>query len=107
MDTPKFDFTRWSWRDAKQFQRVVRQWQLAEAGGDFDEMDAAFTAVEIEISKVLVSVPDSWTVADAPDEIDWRETGAFDEYLRGDKMLPLINAMATANQETEKNSQTR
>lgn len=103
MDTPQFDFSRWSWRDAKQFQRVVRQFQAADASGDVDALDEAYAAIETELAKVLVDVPRSWLVADAPDPVDWTEAGAFDDYLRGDKMLPLINAMATANQDGEKN----
>ena len=95
-DQPEFDFSAWSWKDAKQFQRAARQWDQAQAGGTDDELDAAFAAIEAEVARVLVRVPDSWMVASAPESVDWSQPGSLEEYLRGNRMSDVLTAMGTA-----------
>jgi len=53
----------------------------------------------VEIAgKVLVSVPDSWLVEDAPETIDWRDNESLD-YIRGDMSNALVEAFARASAE--------
>lgn len=54
----------------------------------FDSQDEVWDILEAEsevqaelVSQVLVSVPESWVIAGAPDEIDWSDPANLEEYL--------------------------
>lgn len=109
-DKPEFDFTRFSWRDAKAITRLqaraarvaalleTKEALLDRAAFDsaLDEQDAIFEELQGYITRVLVSVPADWLVPNAPDALDWTDPTSLD-WLRGSAFGQLQTMMAEAS----------
>ena len=109
-DKPIFDFTRFSWRDAKSISRLQARATRVSALLDstetmlnrdaFDEamaaQDEVFDELQAYIARVLVSVPASWLVPDAPDDLEWSDPDSLD-WLRGNAFSELRAMMIEAS----------
>lgn len=117
---PVFDFSQaghrtWgrSWeRTNAKWLHVVRKMAAAADGKVsvdddeyetlLDQRDELTDELERHVLRVLTSVPDSWLVSNAPDNIDWSEHDSLD-YLRADRSESLFTAMAEAKKNNRKN----
>lgn len=109
-DKPVFDFTRFSWRDAKTVTRLqARAARVSALLADSatlinesafnavtDEQDAIFTELQAYIARCLVSVPRVMLVPDAPAELDWSDPASLD-WLRGRAFAELQAMMQEAS----------
>lgn len=98
---PIFDMRFLSWKhikeinllEARVFTRASVTGEGAEAAAQ--EQNASFEALQGYISKVLVSVPLSWLVPDAPPDLDWRDPASFD-WLQAGKFPAIAQAFKAA-----------
>jgi hypothetical protein len=107
---PTFDFSRFSWREAKRVQTLQARANQASAlieeksvllnPAAFDDalakLDQVMAELEQAVARVLVSVPREWLVANAPAEIDWSDPASLD-WLQGNRMAQLQTAMVLAS----------
>jgi len=94
---PTFDFSRVSWKEAKQALFIQKKMNDAQASADPQTMIDAFAGMQTYICKALIDVPPSWIVKDAPASIDWSQGESLD-WLRGDKFQPMIAAYYAAQE---------
>ena len=109
-DNPVFDFTRFSWRDAKAITRLqARAMQVSTLLGSTETMlnrqafddalaaqDEVFDELQKYIARVLVSVPVSWLVPGAPEDLEWSDPDSLD-WLRGAAFAQLRAKMIEAS----------
>ena len=95
-DQPVIDFDNMSWGDSK---RLSAQGQIIVSGGDAEAANAVIEAIR---GKVVVSVPRSWLVRNAPDVIDYTVPGAFD-YLKSTRIADLLQMIVAGPQDNTKN----
>lgn len=109
-DQPVFNFDRFSWKDAKTITRIQAEAARAAAlladpaalkdedafEGALAAQDAVYEKLQAYISRVLVSVPRSWLVSDAPEDLDWSDPASLD-WLRGQSFAKLQGAMVDAS----------
>jgi hypothetical protein len=104
-EKPVFDYTHYSRGEQKAMTRLQLRLQrvLAQANesGDLnddqfdaklDELDSMTEELESFVCRFLVSVPRSWLVPEAPENIDWQQPGAFN-WLQAHR-LPELQEMA-------------
>lgn len=78
---PVFDFDRFSWRDAKNFATLQAKLSGAET---IEEVETITADLQALMRKVLVSLPPTWFVTDAPpdplslpDALEWLKSHKF------------------------------
>lgn len=86
---------RLSWGSAKKF--TAFQWRIRTLDGDPDALLALWMEIQAEMAKVVVSVPRSWVVEDAPEQLDWSKAESF-EWVDSDRMTALL-ALAAGDRE--------
>lgn len=86
---------RLSWGSAKKF--TAFQWRIRTLDGDPDALLALWMEIQAEMAKVVVSVPRSWVVEDAPKNLDWSKAESF-EWVDSDRMTALL-ALAAGDRE--------
>lgn len=103
-EEPTFDVSRLSWRDTKLGYRAQIMINKAHTEGDADLMDDSLAGLESLLARTVLTVPRSWLVDDAPEEINWRDPKSLD-WLQGNKFSDLLTAMnnATTPQGAAKN----
>jgi len=109
-EQPVFNFERFSWKDAKNISRIQAEARRAsalladtESIKDKDTFEAAwadqeavFDKLQAYICRVLVSVPRSWVVEDAPEDLNWSDPTSLD-WLRSPSFSKLQDAMISAS----------
>jgi len=98
---PEFDFSNLSWKESKDMDYARTKIRKGEAEADVETMQAGFEEMQAFLAKIVVSVPRSWLVSDAPEEIDWSDPDNFD-WLRGSRMQDLMKAYMEAMQDQQK-----
>jgi len=86
---------RLSWGSAKRF--TAFQWRIRTLDGNPDALLALWMEIQAEMAKVVVSVPRSWVVEDAPKNLDWSKAESF-EWVDSDRMTALL-ALAAGDRE--------
>lgn len=106
-EQPVFDFSRTSYKDMRHQQRLAmqttylsRRIQNADSSDDIttllNDLDSLIDQQEAVILRSVVSVPRSWLVMDAPEEIDWQKKDAL-QWLRGNRFAALVMAQTEAS----------
>jgi hypothetical protein len=78
-------------------QDTLRRARLEAAAG-FDDI---ITERDALLVQALTDVPREWLVTGAPDVIDWHDPASLD-YLRADKIDPLVSALTEARSAAQK-----
>ena len=93
MDKPLFDFSRRSWKDAKDVTLREMRRRDAALKNDVALMEQVFDEQQAALAKVLVSVPRDWLVPDAPEKLDWRDPASLDwvQEMRMDDIYTAMN----------------
>lgn len=86
---------RLSWGSAKRF--TAFQWRIRTLDGDPEALLKLWMEIQAEMAKVVVSVPRSWVVEDAPKNLDWSKAESF-EWVDSDRMTALL-ALAAGERE--------
>ena len=97
-EEPLFDRSRISHRENKRVSVLQARLKAAQNSGDPQELEACLNGTDAFLSKFLVSVPRSWLVPDAPDNLDWNDPESLN-YLQADRYNDLA---AAANPEAGK-----
>lgn len=88
-ELPEFDWGNFSYKDSKRVRALTYEYEHRPEDASFEDELAFDEAFEKELAKLIVSVPRSWLVNDAPEEIDWSDVRSL-EYIRGNKFGKLI-----------------
>lgn len=91
-EQPRFDFSNLTWGESK---RLTLLGQRAREGATAADMETLFAEMQAMLAKVVLSVPRSWLVKDAPEQLDWTDPASFD-WLRADRMQQLQEMLADA-----------
>lgn len=126
-EKPTFDFTRvgrqWNQAFARSLTQAARvQLVLQRVPNDdmdddavdalLDRQEAALGDLEALgdrqaalLAQVLVSVPESWLLPGAPDDLDWSEVASLD-YVQSDRYAEMLDMLRTRNpaEDNAKNS---
>lgn len=100
-EAPVFNLKRLSWKDEKNGTIASQKISQGAANNDMTMTMEGFEMAERYLAKCLVSIPKSWLVDDAPDDIDWSDTESFG-WLIGDKFSELMQALQSAKQANQK-----
>lgn len=97
-ELPEFDLSNLSWGDTKLGYRAQVLLNKGHNEGDPDKVDEALSSMEQLLARSVISIPRSWLVDSAPDEVDWSDPDSFAAYLRGNRfndLLTLFNESET------------
>ena len=92
---PVFDFSRVSWGMAKRNVTAQSLIKRASETNDADLLARGFEQMQEYLAAVVVSVPRSWLIEDAPADINWRDPASFDLLLNV-RMAELLRALNDA-----------
>lgn len=94
---PEFDFEDLSWGDMGNFSVLQARIQKATANQDVDELRALNVEIDQFVARVLISVPSDWVRRSDRDKvIDWSNYENIRGCIRGDKVMAIMKALATA-----------
>ena len=88
-ETPIFDMDNLSFGDVKRMYGI--QDRIVAAKGEA-ELNQAFGEAQALMAQVVISVPRSWVVKSAPENIDWSKPESFD-FLKALKFNALTLAL--------------
>mgnify|MGYP000851861100 FL=1 len=91
---------RVSWRVVKQIGALDYERQAAKTGAEFL---AVWEKIQTVLAEVIVSVPRSWLMDDAPASLNFADPSAFD-YLTREAMVELISLVSGGEEKKEPNS---
>lgn len=100
MSAEKPILKRVSWRVVKQIGALDYERQAAKTAAEFL---AVWEKIQTILAEVIVSVPRSWLMDDAPPSLNFADPSAFD-YLTREAMIELINLVSGAEEKKEPNS---
>lgn len=101
-EQPEFNFDDLSWDEMKELDHIRVKQQMAAEEGDHDLLDEAASEMQEFMTKVVVSIPASWIVTSAPENVDWSDAANLGKYLKGIRFISLVEAFNEAQQEQRK-----
>lgn len=94
-EQPVFDFSRISWKQAKDAARAQALMQRGTRDADVETLEQGYETLQSYLARAVVSVPRTWLVDDAPGNLDWGDPASFD-WVRSSMMGELIRQMGEA-----------
>ena len=88
-DQPIFDRSRISHRQSKRSIVLQARIAAAQTSGDWQEMEHCLNESDEIFASILVSIPASWLIEGAPDNLDWSNPDSMN-WLQQDRYVELI-----------------
>ncbi len=99
-EQPIIDFDELSWGDTKALVAAAVQFQtLGETEIDATKAADIFTALESLIAPLIISIPRTWLVKRAPEQIDYCNGGL--NWLKRGRFMELANYVTTNAQKAD------
>lgn len=89
-EKPVLDFSNLSWGDAEEADILSMEAGKAQQAGDIEAVRKAQRGLRLLIARVVVSLPRSWLVKNAPESLAFDDPDTY-RHLRRDKMQELLS----------------